>query len=97
MAENIDELSINYEEDDILIVKELDKAVLSKGAWTTIVYRFQEWDRRKEEYSAEKYTIRRYRKLNGQYRQQNKFNISSKNQAQKLVDILQLWLAEGES
>lgn len=94
MAENVDDLTITYEEEDIQIIKELDKAVLSKGSWATIVYRFQEWDRRKEEYSDDKYTIRRYRKQNGQYRQQNKFNISSRKQGQKLVDILQAWLGD---
>lgn len=97
MAENIDDLTIDYEEDGILIIKELDKIPLSKGSWATIVYRYQEWDRRKEEYSADKYTIRRYRKVNGSYRQQNKFNISSSNQAQKLIDILQGWLKDGDS
>ena len=42
MAETIDEITINYEEDGVLIVKELDKKALSKGAWTTIVFRFQQ-------------------------------------------------------
>ncbi len=96
MAENIDDLTIDYEEDGILIVKELDKAVLTKGSWSTVVYRYQEWDRKKEEYSKEKYTIRRYRKMSGSYRQQNKFNISSAAQAQKLIDILGNWVSESE-
>lgn len=96
MAENIDDLTIDYEEDGILIVKELDKAVLTKGSWSTVVYRYQEWDRKKEEYSKEKYTIRRYRKMSGSYRQQGKFNISSAAQAQKLIDILTNWVSESE-
>lgn len=96
MAEHIDDLTIDYEEDGILIVKELDKAVLSKGSWSTVVYRYQEWDRKKEEYGKEKYTIRRYRKMSGSYRQQNKFNISSSAQAQKLIEILGAWVDESE-
>jgi len=93
MAEHIDEISINYEEDGVLIVKELDKAVLSKGAWSTIIFRYQQWDSKKNEYGPDRYTIRRYRKLKGIYQAQGKFNISSKEQAQKIVDALQGWIS----
>ena len=92
MAENVDDLTINYEEDGIVIVKELDKAVLSKGAWATVMFRYQQWDKRKKEYGPDRYTIRRYRKLQGEYRSQGKFNISSADQAGKIVDVLQGWL-----
>ncbi len=39
MASTPDELTINYSEGGIDVVKELDKEVLSKGAWTTILFR----------------------------------------------------------
>lgn len=91
MAETIDDLTITYEENGIEVVQQLDKEVLTKGAWSTIVYRYQEWDRKKEQYGAEKYSIRRYQKRNGVYMQKSKFNISSKDQAQKMIAILQKW------
>ncbi len=81
MAETIDEITIDYSEDGIELVKQLDKEVLTKGAWSTIIYKYQDWDKRKEEYSQVKYTIRRYQKRNGEYMQKSKFNISSKEQA----------------
>ncbi len=96
MASTIDELTINYEENDILIVKELDKVVLTKGAWSTIIFKYQEWDRKKEAYGPAKFTIRRYRKMNNEYRQQSKFTISSLDQAQKIVDALTGWMAEDQ-
>lgn len=92
MAETIDEITIAYEEDGIETTKELDKVVLTKGAWSTILFRYQDWDRRKEEYSPEKYTIRRYQKRNGEYLPKSKFNISSRDQAQKLIAALQQWI-----
>jgi hypothetical protein len=92
MSENVEDLTIVYEEDGIEIVKELDKAVLSRGAWATVVFRYQDWDRRKEVYSEDKYSIRRFKKMSGVYRQQSKFNISSKVQAEKLIEVLQNWL-----
>tara|TARA_B100000609_G_C17221597_1_gene440476 strand:- start:6763 stop:7047 length:285 start_codon:yes stop_codon:yes gene_type:complete len=90
----IEELTVNYTEDDILVVKELDKRVLSKGAWTTIIFRYQQWNKKKEEYGPDRYTIRRYRKMNDVYKQQGKFNISSADQARKIVDALNSWVAE---
>ena len=92
MSAEIDELTVQYEEDGLVTVKELDKKVLTKGAWSTIIYRYQDWDRRKEEYSKDKYTIRRYQKRSGQYMQKSKFNISSKDQALAIIEALQGWM-----
>ena len=94
MAESIDELTVSYTDDGIEIVQELGKAILSRGAWTTILFRYRDWDRAKEAYGPEKYSIRRYQKRNGQYQQQSKFNISSEKQALELIEALQGWLAE---
>ncbi len=93
MAATVDELTIQYEEDGVIVVKEIDKAVLTKGAWATVVFRYQEWDRAKEIYGPDKYTIRRYKKSGGDYRQQSKFTISSPDQARKLIDVLEAWMA----
>jgi len=94
MAERIDELTISYSEDGTEFVRELDKVILSRGAWATILFRYQDWDRTRETYGPEKYSIRRYQKRSGEFRQQSKFNISSKAQAQALIDALRKWLDE---
>jgi hypothetical protein len=94
MAETIDEITINYEEDDIQIVKELDKEVLSRGAWSTIIFKYQQWEKGKDKYSDDRYTIRRYRKMKGVYSQQSKFNVSGRDQAAKLAAILKKWSDE---
>ena len=94
MAENVDDLTVSYSEGGQEVVKELDKIVLSKGAWATVIFRYQDWDPRKEEYSPDRYTIRRYQKRNGAYQQKSKFNISSREQAEKIIAALNQWLAE---
>ncbi len=91
MPTTIDELSLNYEEDGILLVQELDKEVLSKGAWTTILFRYRNWDKAKEEYSKDMFSIRRYQKRQGEYIPKSKFNISSLEQAKKIIETLQRW------
>lgn len=94
MASDVNDLTMNYEEDNILLVKELDKVVLSKGAWSTLLFRYQQWDRKNEKYGDDKYSIRRYQKSNGVYNQRSKFNISSKEQAKKIISTLQGWTEE---
>jgi len=98
MAETVDELTVAYTEGDIETVKELDKKILTKGAWCTIIFKFQSWDSGKNDYTPVKYTIRRYQKRNGAYQAKSKFNISSNDQAKKIVDALSDWLsADSES
>lgn len=92
MASSIDELTVDYSEEGQLVVKQLDKQVLSKGAWTTIIFRYQDWDNKKQNYGPDKYTIRRYQKKLGEYKQRSKFNISSADQAEKIIEALQHWL-----
>ncbi len=92
MAETADDITIAYEEDGQLLVREIDKEVLSSGAWATVVFRYQELDRAKGEYGPDKYSIRRYQKREGQYQAKSKFNISSVAQAKKLIEVLARWI-----
>lgn len=94
MATTVEELTVTYEDNGVETIKELDKKVLTKGAWATVIYRYQEWNRTKEAYSEDKYTIRRYQKRDGEYQQKSKFNISSVKQAQEIIEALEGWVKE---
>ncbi len=94
MSATVEDLTINYEEDGVQVVKETGKEILSKGAWTTILYRFQNLDRKTGEFGKDMYTIRRYQKRQGEYITKSKFNISSTEQAKKIIDILSKWTTE---
>jgi hypothetical protein len=93
MSTSIDEITIAFNDNGIETVKELDKTVLSKGAWTTIMFKYQEWDKAQNDYGPIKFSIRRYQKRNNQYWQKSKFNISSVDQAQKIIETLSNWLS----
>jgi hypothetical protein len=93
---DVDDITINYEEEGVQVVKELDKVILSKGAWVTIIFKYQQWEQSKEAYGPDRFTIRRYRKMNDEYRQQAKFNISSADQAHKIIEALNGWLEESQ-
>jgi hypothetical protein len=94
MASQVEDITINYEEEGVQLVKELDKEILSKGAWATILFKYQQFDKKTNGYGQDLYTIRRYRKIGGEYSPQSKFNISSNDQARKIVEVLSGWLKE---
>lgn len=89
-----DELTVSYKDGDQEVVKELDKQILSKGAWTTIIYHYQDWNNTKQEFGPDKFTIRRYQKRNGEYAPRSKFNITNAKQAKMIIETLQGWTKE---
>lgn len=94
MAENIDDITINYEDDGQLMVEELEKIVLSRGAWSTILFRYRERSRQTGEFGPPKATLRRYQKTQGVFRKRDAVNFSAES-AQKLLDALGQWLKDG--
>ncbi|VAW99062.1 hypothetical protein MNBD_GAMMA21-2851 [hydrothermal vent metagenome] len=96
MAATVDEITMNYEENGQQLVKELDKVILTKGAWSTILFKYQDWNRKDEEFGPTKFSIRRYQKREGSYRPKSKFNISSVDQAKKVIAGLAPWIEEAD-
>lgn len=95
MAETVEEISIAYEDEDgRLLTKELDKEVLTKGSWATIMFLYQDMNKQTEEYGPPKMRIGRYQKRGGRYSLQSKFNISSVKQAGQIRDILDGWIKQ---
>ena len=94
MAETIEEVSYNYEDEGKLVRKEIKKEILTKGAWATVMFLYQELDRKTEAWGAPKVSIVRFKKSGGVYRKQSSFNISSEKQARQIVDVIEKWYAE---
>jgi hypothetical protein len=97
MAETIDELSYNYEDEGTLVRKELDKVVLTKGSWATIMFLYQELDKASGKFRAPKIAIVRFKKFRGAYRKQSSFNVSSEKQARQITDVFEKWYAKMEA
>jgi len=96
MAQNIDEITINWtdEADGKQKVKELKKEILSRGSWTTIVFLYQDLDNKTGEFGPPKIRIQRFQKRGGEFRPQSKFNISSAKQAYQIVGVIEKWFPE---
>jgi hypothetical protein len=91
MADTVDELTVQYEENGQVLVQETAKEVLTKGVWATIMFKYRNRDRKTGELGPEQVTIRRYKKSGGQYRSQSKFNISGEKQAKEIAKVLMAW------
>ena len=97
MAETIDELTIAYsDQSGKELVRELDKKILTRGAWSTIVYLYQERKANEEEWGPQKARIERYQKRNGRFRSQSRFKISNGKQARQVVEALDAWFPAEE-
>jgi len=94
MAETVDELTIHYEEEGQVLRRELAKEILTRGSWTTIMFLYQDLDRKSGEYGPHKVSIRRYQKREGSYVQRSKFEISSGGQAKEICRKIQEWFPE---
>ena len=94
MAETVDEITISFEEDGVLVREELDKVILSKGAWSTIMFKYREMDRARTDYGPVIFSVRRYKKTGGEYKQQSKFTISNEEQARKIAEALLGWIGK---
>ncbi len=94
MAETIEEVSYNYEDEGKLVRKEMKKEILTKGAWATVMFLYQELDRKTEKWGAAKVSIVRFKKSGGVYRKQSSFNISSEKQARQIVGVIEKWYTE---
>jgi hypothetical protein len=96
MAEKLEDLTLDFEEDGKVVRKTHDKAILTKGAWSTVAFLFSEADKKTGELTEPKVSIRRYKKQNDQYREQSKFTISSANQARQIIEVLDRWFPAGK-
>ncbi len=95
MAETVDEISIDWkDESGQQLVKQVKKEILTSGAWSTIMFMYQDFDKKSGEFGPRKIRVARYQKRSGKYIPQSKFNISSAGQARRITEIIQGWLPE---
>lgn len=91
MAETLEELSYDYEDEGKLVRKEVERAVLTRGAWATVMFLYRDLDRKTEQFGEPKIAIVRFKKSRGVYRKQSSFNISSQRQARQIVENIERW------
>jgi hypothetical protein len=94
MAETIDEITYDYEDEGKVVRRTLKKEVLTRGGWSTIMFLYEDLDRKTGKFGAPKVAIVRFKKWQGTFRKQSSFAISSEKQARQLMGVLEKWLPE---
>ena len=90
MIENTEPTVEQTDENGVIIVKELAKEYLTKGAWSTIAFLYQEKGQ-DGNFGEAKVTLRRYQKVQGVQKQRSKFNVSNKAQAGQIIEVFKRW------
>lgn len=94
MAETIDEITYDYADEGKVVRRTLKKEVLTKGAWSTIMFLYEELDRKKGTFNPPKMAVVRFKKWQGTYRKQSSFAISSEKQAKQILGVIASWLPD---
>lgn len=89
----LEEITLDRFEDGEQVVKEEARAILSKGAWSTVAYRFRE-RKRDGEFGEPKVRLVRYQKRKGTYFVHSRFNITGPKQVNQLMETLTEWFPE---
>ena len=85
---------MGYQEDGESVVEELDKVVLTKGVWSTILFRYRERKSSTGEFGPVKASLRRYQKHQGVYKKRDAVNLTA-DSAKLLISSLNEWLENG--
>lgn len=90
----LDEISVQWEEDGVLKVRQLDKRVLSTGGgWATIAFLFEEREPGGDAFRGPKVALRRYKKRGDRWVVDTRFVLTGPDQAGALAGALQEWLS----
>jgi len=95
MPGTIDDISIDWkDENGLSLVRQVKKEVLTRGSWSTVMFMYQDLDKKTGEFGPRKIRVARYQKRGEKFMPQSKFNISSAKQARRIIEIIQSWLPE---
>ena len=94
ISDDLDELTYDHEDDGVLVRKQLDRVVLARGSWATVMFLFQDLDRATGAYAAPRMAIVRFQKWKGGYRKHSAFNVSNAAQARELTAVFDRWVPQ---
>jgi hypothetical protein len=91
MSDLLDELTYDYEDDGVLVRKQLERVVLTGRAWATVLFLYEELDPATRTFRAPKIAVVRFKKWRGGYRKQSSFTVATEAQARQLADVFGAW------
>jgi hypothetical protein len=90
-VDSLDELTYDVEEDGVLVRRQLERVVLARGPWATLLFLYDELDRGTGAFGAPKVSVTRFQKWRGGYRRHSAFPLANGAQARELAEVLARW------
>ena len=87
----LEELTVRYEHDGVVLVEELGKRIIRGGNWATVIFLFHELDKKHGGFRKPKVALRRYQKRRSGYELTAKFVLTSLEQAAEVAAVLDEW------
>ncbi len=92
MARFSSELSANFERCGILMRKQIEKFVLSKGGpWTSIAFLFSNFNNDLKTYDKPKMMLANFKSDNNVFKRYNYYIIKNKEEAKKICNLIKEW------
>src|SRR6516165_707200 len=91
ISDALDELTYDQEADGVLVRRQVERVVLARGSWATVMFLFEELDRSTGTYGAPKMAIVRFQRWKGGWRKHSEFNVANAAQADELAAALARW------
>jgi len=88
---DLDELTYDLDEDGALVRRQLERVVLTRGAWSTVLFLYEELDRRTGAFRPPRAAVVRFQKVRGGYRKHSAFVVGSADEMGVLLSTLGRW------
>jgi hypothetical protein len=88
--QSVDDLSYDWEEDGRQVRRELDRRVLSRGGWPTVMYLYQELDPATDAWRPAKVALVRYQSRRGMLRKHASITLGEARSLE-LASALETW------
>jgi hypothetical protein len=90
-SDDLDDLTYDQEVDGVLARKQLDRVVLTRGAWATVLFLYVQLDRATGDHGAPKVAVVRFQRSRGGWRKHAAFTLATADDARALADVLARW------
>ncbi|HVZ71725.1 MAG TPA: hypothetical protein VHJ20_05060 [Polyangia bacterium] len=91
MVDALDDLTYDLEEDGTLVRRQLERVVLARGPWATVLFLYEELDHATGVFRAPRIAFVRFQKRRGAYRKHAAFTLAGANDARALEEVLARW------
>lgn len=86
--QNLDDITMNIEENGVEISREIDRIVLERRGWATVAIAYQERKKEDEPFSGARFILLKLRSSGDGWKLESKFKISDAGAAEEIARFI---------